>query len=88
MKVVNFGSGILFVFIISFMSLINPLILYSVKYNKKIDTESSYSNTQKHSKFSEKYLFTKALFSLCVSVFIPLLPVIASVPLLLVVCLF
>jgi hypothetical protein len=88
MKVVNFACGILFVFVVSFFPLINPLFLFSVKRSRAIDTESCYANTQKHAKLSEYYLFSKAVLSFCVAVFIPLSSAKTAVLLLLSACLF
>lgn len=45
MKVVNFTLGIVFVFLATFFSLINPIILYSLKPFKKINTEGCYLHT-------------------------------------------
>jgi hypothetical protein len=37
-KVANFALGIFFAFIVSFIPLINPFFLYSLRNNRKIDT--------------------------------------------------
>jgi hypothetical protein len=38
LKVVNFACGVVFAFLASFIALINPLFLYSVKHCDRMDT--------------------------------------------------